>query len=44
MIKNAARAASSLADADILNTKIRRNNEWALMPNAGFLGTLYPTE
>lgn len=39
-----ARATSSIAEADILQTKIRRQNEWALMPNAGFLSTVYPSQ
>lgn len=39
-----AKAANSIAESDILSNTIRKNNEWALMPNAGFLGTIYPTQ
>ncbi|CAK60484.1 unnamed protein product (macronuclear) [Paramecium tetraurelia] len=42
-IQNISLAASSLADADVLNTKVR-SQMWGLMPNVGFLSTMYPTQ
>ncbi|CAD8138702.1 unnamed protein product [Paramecium pentaurelia] len=42
-ISNISIAASSLADADVLNTKVR-SQMWGLMPNVGFLSTMYPTQ
>ncbi|CAD8054438.1 unnamed protein product [Paramecium sonneborni] len=42
-IQSFSLAASSLADADVLNTKVR-SQMWGLMPNVGFLSTMYPTQ
>lgn len=42
-IENIAKSAESIADSDVFNTKVRKQNEWALMPNVGFFATMYPT-
>ncbi|CAD8136163.1 unnamed protein product [Paramecium octaurelia] len=42
-ISHISQAASSLADADVLNSKVR-SQMWGLMPNVGFLSTMYPTQ
>lgn len=39
-----AKAAEAIADADIMSSRIRRNGEWSLMPNAGFMSVIYPTQ
>ena len=39
-----ADAASSIADSDIIDKSIRKNNNWGLLAQKGFLSSIYPCE
>lgn len=39
-----AKAASSIADSDIIDRSIRGGNNWSLLPQKGFLSSVYPCE
>ena len=39
---NLVKATEGFVLADQIDTKIRKNQEWGLMPASGFMGTVYP--
>ncbi|CAD8054768.1 unnamed protein product [Paramecium sonneborni] len=42
-INNIAKAAELIAEGDILSKKIRKDQQWSLMPSFGFLSSVYPS-
>ncbi|CAD8077029.1 unnamed protein product [Paramecium sonneborni] len=42
-INNVAKAAQLIAEGDIISKKIRKNQQWSLMPSFGFLSSVYPS-
>ncbi|CAK60343.1 unnamed protein product (macronuclear) [Paramecium tetraurelia] len=42
-INNVAKAAELIAEGDIISKKIRKEQQWSLMPSFGFLSSVYPS-
>ncbi|CAD8132510.1 unnamed protein product [Paramecium pentaurelia] len=42
-INNIAKAAELIAEGDIFSNKIRKQQQWSLMPSFGFLSSVYPS-
>ncbi|CAD8135885.1 unnamed protein product [Paramecium octaurelia] len=42
-INDVAKAAELIAEGDIISKKIRRDQQWSLMPSFGFLSSVYPS-
>ena len=42
-LERVAKSASLISESDIINKRIRNNNDWSLMPNLGIVSTVYPS-